>query len=76
MGVGACIVSFFGLAVCVVSNLWHDTHISWLGLVFVGALDLALLAAFVLVVTDEWVRQAAEAYADRLLGTLERMNYN
>jgi hypothetical protein len=45
--------------------------ISTLGLALSGAVDLILLAMLTAVVRPEWVREQGEAYAERLLASLE-----
>ncbi len=45
--------------------------ISILGLAFSGGADLILLIVLAAIVRPEWVREAADAYADRLLASLE-----
>jgi hypothetical protein len=45
--------------------------VSTLGLAVSAAVDLLLLMVFVFVVRPAWVREAANAYAERLLGSLE-----
>jgi hypothetical protein len=45
--------------------------VSELGLAFAAGVDILLLVTLAFVVRSEWVREAAEAYAQRLLGSLE-----
>lgn len=50
-----------------------DLNVSVLGLTIAAGVDLLLLVTMLLVVRPEWVREAADAYASRLLGALETM---
>ncbi len=45
--------------------------VSRLGLLFAAGVDIVLLTVLGVIVQPEWVREAAEAYAQRLLGSLE-----
>lgn len=73
LGIVATILSVATALTCAGLNIWLGLRISWLGIGFVCALDVVLLLSYVFVVTVSWVRQVAEAYADRLLGTLEEL---
>jgi hypothetical protein len=46
-------------------------NVSMLGLALSGGIDIILLLVFIFIVRPAWVREAAEAYAERLLGALE-----
>jgi hypothetical protein len=46
-------------------------HVSILGLALSGGVDLLLLIVLTTIVRPEWVREAGDAYADRLLASLE-----
>jgi hypothetical protein len=47
--------------------------LSILGIALSGGLDIILLLVLILAVTPAWVRQAAGAYAERLLATLDSL---
>ena len=65
-----------GLAVTgVLSGLYaaNVLTLSILGLVLSGGVDIILLLMLIFIVRPTWVRNAADAYADRLLGALENL---
>ncbi|SRR6266496_6281922 len=48
----------------------HVLDVSAIGLALTAGVDILLLLAFAFIVRPEWVREAADAYAQRLLGSL------
>jgi hypothetical protein len=73
LGILASVLSIIVACACAGLNIWLGFHISWLGIGFVLTLDVVLLFSFVFIVNKTWVRQVDEAYADRLLETLEEL---
>jgi hypothetical protein len=64
----------FGLAATVALGVLRATDllaVSVLGLTVAASVDTLLLLALSFVVRPEWVREMAESYAERLLGSLE-----
>jgi hypothetical protein len=72
--VGICVASTGLLLAAVALGARVQGHAPWvspLALAFLVVADGALVLAYSVVVRRAWVRAAAEAYADRLLGALE-----
>jgi hypothetical protein len=67
-------ISALGLAITVTLGaltLANVINASLLGIGLSAAIDILLLIVLIFIVQKAWVRQAADAYADRLLGSLE-----
>ena len=73
LGIIACLVSLAIVLICSGLNIGSGTAISWVGLAFVGILDLILLVVYGKVVITEWIKPAAEAYAHRLMESVEQL---
>jgi len=69
-------LSALGLVATIVLGTLSKLNVldaSVLGLAVAAGVDILLLLTLAFAVRPEWVRESAEAYAERLLGSLETL---
>jgi hypothetical protein len=73
IGLGTADLGLGLTALLALADLVHAFHVSMVGLAASAITNVLLLMAFALMVNTSWVREAAEAYAQALLASLEQL---